>query len=227
MTFDEIVEEVMDRLNLTSEDARTRIERRVNDRYRRVTSAIGLQTSRRLVQDIEYDPTDVDSELPLITVAGIQKVHNIKIEDDDGGVTLLKEITFDDMTSKPTNSAQPRAWAYKLIGNDEVVLQLDAYPTTAFTLKIEGHENAIDLVGDLEPYFPEDFHDILVEGAMSDELRKMEKMQLAQIAESNYERRLSDLRMFIAKSAYLDIYQGKNKPNRYWLGQWMNRTTIS
>jgi hypothetical protein len=66
-------------------------------------------------------------------------------------------------------------------------------------------DNATELSADGdEPTFPADFHDILVEGARYEELRKMDKMMpLAQEAYGRFEKRMSDLRYFLAKSAYL------------------------
>ena len=47
MTFDEIVAEVAARTRQTSAEATTRIGRAVNDRYRRVTTTLGLASTRR------------------------------------------------------------------------------------------------------------------------------------------------------------------------------------
>lgn len=215
----------MDRLNLTSDDARTRVGLRINDRYRRVTSSIGLQVSRRTVVDLAVDPTDPDSELPDLKISNMEKVLKVtRIVNDS--VFLLKELTYDEITLVSSPDANPHAFAVKRMGNNYVIITLDTTPTTAFTLRVEGYEIAPDLADNIEPVFPLDFHDILVEGAMSDELRKMEKPQLAQISESKYEQRLSDLRMFIAKSAYLDIAQGKDKPGQLWYRPWFNRISV-
>ncbi len=62
------------------------------------------------------------------------------------------------------------------------------------------------------PTFPEQFHDILVYGAMAIELDKMEKPDRQAAAEARFQGRLSELRFFIATSAYLTIYQGKTGP---------------
>lgn len=227
MTFDEIVNSVLDRLNLTSLEARERIEDRVNDRYRRVTSSIGLVTSRRVVKDVTVDPTDPDSELPEIVITDIQKVLAVRYTGQNASILVLKEKTYDEVVNFATNTHTPRAWATKLMGPGEVRIVIDAFdPLNSLTLSIEAYEVAPLLEGTMEPYFPEDFHDILIEGAMSDELRKMEKPQLAQIAETNYQTRLSDLRYFIAKSAYLDIAQGKDKPGQLWYRPWFSRVSV-
>lgn len=227
MTFDEIVDDVLDRLNLTSLEARERIEGFVNQRYKKVTSSIGLITSRRTVFDITCDPTDPDTELPEVVITGIQKVMAVRYTGSNASVLVLKEKTYDEIVNFATNSHTPRAWAVKLMGNGEVRIVLDSFETAnSFVLHIEAYEVAPVLEGTLEPFFPEDFHDILIEGAMSDELRKMEKPQLAQISEANYQQRLSDLRFFIAKSTYLDIVQGKDKPGQLWYRPWFSRVSV-
>jgi hypothetical protein len=226
MTFDEIVSEVMDRLNLTSEDSRERIEKRVNSRYRRVTSSIGLQTSRRMLLDVSCDGVN-DTELPEVEIPDLEKITRIKMTGDDGGVRLLKEKTYDEINNVATLDGTPQSWAVKLMDAASTTILLDGFPSTeTFTLTCEGYDRVIDMQGDQEPFFPEDFHDILVEGVMSDELRKMEKAPLAAIAEQNYALRLSDLRFFIAKSGYLDVVQGKNRPGQTWYRPWYSRNGI-
>ena len=237
MTFTEIVQDVMNRLNLTSEEARVRIGVRVNDRYRRVTSSIGLVTSRRKTETFLFNPTLLGNTLPDITFEGYEKILRITRLNDKQQKYRLAELTWDEVTGfqnftvegeqvdDPTNT--PRAYGVKRMGPDYVTITLDFWPKTQpFRLQVEGYEKAVELVDDLEPDFPEDFHDILIAGAMADELWKMEKAALAQAQEQKYEMRLSDLRMFIARSSYLDIVQGKDKPRQLWYRPWYSRITI-
>jgi hypothetical protein len=226
MTFDEIVAEVMDRLNLTSDDALARIRRRVNDRYRRVTSSVSLETSRRSVVDVDVDPTASTSTLPDLTIPNMEKILKVSMV-INGGVNVLRDLTFDEVNMLVTRDGNPSAFGVKSMGSKTVTIRLDGYPhTTTFTLTFDGIVSAVNLHDNMEPAFAEDFHDILVEGAMSDELRKMEKPQLAQMSEAKYDQRLSDLRMFIAKSGWHDIYQGKNKPSQLWYRPWYTRISV-
>jgi hypothetical protein len=218
MTFDQIVSRVMDRLNLTSDAAQTRVGERVNEVYKDVTTSIGLVTSRRVALEVTTDPQAVGSTLPELEIEGIEKITRITYT-VDGGIKRLDELMYDDLTSKATATSMPTAWALKRMGSGTVTIVLDAFPEDEFTLIVDGYETADELADDAEPNLPVSFHDLLVEGAMALELRKMEKPQLAQIADGRYAQRLSDLRMFIAKSAYLDILQGKNKPA--WYYPWM------
>lgn len=227
MTFDEIVDDVMSRLNLSSLEARTRVEGFVNQRYKRVTSSIGLQTSRRVETTVTCDPTDPNSELPKVVVTGLEKIIKIKMTDaTTGGVIVLKEKTYDEITNSATLTRNPRTWAVVTMGPSEVTIILDSYPSTSFDLEIQGYETAMELQGSQEPFMPEDFHDLLVYGTLADELRKMEKYDKAKEHEAIFEMRLSDLRMFISKSILLDIAQGKDKPGQLWYRPWWSRVSI-
>lgn len=222
MTFDEIVSTTMTRLNLTSTEAQTRIGVYVNERYKQVTSSIGLITSRRATETIIVDPLDTISfpDLPQLTIDDMEKVNKVSLIGplgDGVGVRVLKQLTYDEITSYGTLNGVPHAWAPYRMGSGEVTIILNAVTTdTDFTLTFEGYDIAETLSGNANPFIPTDFHDILVEGAKSDELMKMEKPSLAAISEQKFVSRLSDLRMFIAKSAYLDIIQGKDTPFQTW-----------
>jgi hypothetical protein len=220
MTFEEIVDEVAGRLNLTSDDAIARIGARVNERYRRVTSGIGLITSRRVVTDVTLDPDDVASVLPDVELEDIEKVVRVITTSGSGGIRVLRNETYDDIANVETKTQMPRAWAVKLMDARATTITLDAFPEEEFTITVEGYVNLSTISGIQEPAFPEDYHDILVWGALADEQLKMEKPQLAAVSEINYERRLSDLRFFITRSAYQDIYQGRNSSwNKPWFNQ--------
>lgn len=217
MTYDYIVQSVMDRLNLTSPTARQRIGESVNDLYRELTASIGVITSRRVDTTITVDPTDVDSTLPVLVIPDMEKVLRVMLIISATQKKLLVEETYDEITERATGTDVPRKWAVQRVGSGSVTIVLDSFtPTDSFDLLVEGYNINDILEGDAEPAFPASYHSILVEGVMSDELMKMEKPQLASIASSNYERKLSDLRMFLAKSSYLDIYQAKKKPRWYW-----------
>lgn len=213
MTFDQLVIKTMDRLNLSSEAAESRLAERINEAYKDVTSTIGLDVARR-VDTVVILQGGVDLSLPEHEVDGMEKVLRIMLLDGSGDqvVRLLPQATYDDITSHKVLSGLPNAWAVKRVGDSTVTVIFDAYPeTTAFSVKIEGFENAEELAGEQIPAFPSSFHDVLIEYAMAHELRKMEKDELAALALNRFEKRLSDLRMFIAKSAYLDIYQNQHK----------------
>ncbi len=216
MFFEDMVDEVKDRLNLTSIEAEIRIEAHINSRYRRATAGTGLLTSRRLTSDLDLDGA-TPGTLPLITIEDYEKILKIQIDNGVGArPTTLIQLTWDELSNKSQTTGLPRYWALKRSGAGFVIIQIDGYPATTFTLKLEGYDIADTLTTGAEPYIPTDYHYILIEGAIADELRKMEKYQEAKIHEDIWTMGLSDMRYFLAKSSYLEIKQGKNKLSRSW-----------
>ena len=128
---------------------------------------------------------------------------------------VLSEVTFDQMRNQSLSTQPPQQYAISRMGSTTVTIYLDCIPTTVFILSADILESTTTLSGDTEPAFDQNFHDLLVHGAKVPELLKMEKPDLAQLAEAAYERRLADLRFFIAKSAYLDLVQGR-QARRWW-----------
>lgn len=220
MLFSEIVAEVCDSLNLTSTAATTRVGKYVNRRYRRVLSAIGLDTARREIVDQVVDPV-TSPELPDVEI-DVVKIIRVQLLIDGVRPKLLDEVSYDEITERAPGDATPTAWAVKIMDASTVTITLDNFPSIDnFTLRIEGYVNLSDLSGSNVPSFSADYHDILVEGAKADELRKMEKYDMANVSEGLYESKLSDLRLFIATSAYKDQQQGKY--NQMWNWSWRYR----
>lgn len=215
MTFLELVNEVTDRLNLTSDQAISRVGREINSRYKRVTSSIGLASSRR-VYDVAVQSVTDDKYLTFTGIEKIEVVKDITVEDQP---VILIERLLNEMDGLPLMSSQPRNYAVFSVTSNTVTIRVDSDVVEDQFIKADGLETADTLSGALTPAFSESFHDILVFGAVADELKKMEKFQLAKDAEQDFERRLSDLRMFLAKSDYLDIHQGKaNSSVEWWRG---------
>jgi hypothetical protein len=124
---------------------------------------------------------------------------------------ILTEVTLEDIRAKAPGTGTAKQYAIELNGANTVTILMDTTVAVPFTLYADGLAQAAILSGTQTPAFAESFHDILIEGVMADELRKKEKMALAGIAEQTYDRRLSDLRMFIAVSYYKDLYAGKKQ----------------
>jgi hypothetical protein len=203
MTFDEIVSEVCEKMNLTSDEAKSRVSRNVNTRFRRATSSIGMAPSRFVQVS-----TVATIGNRVLTFTGIEKI--IAVIDKTSGIDIpLAQITTDEMHITVIKTDPPRKFAVQRMHNNSVDIIVNTTPSSNFTLYADGHVVLGTITGTQSPDFPESFHDCLVFGAMADEYRKMEKVQLAHDCEEDYERRLSDLRMWIAKSAYLDLYQGR------------------
>lgn len=207
MTFDEIVDDLMDRLNLSSTDARTRLGREVNRYYRRVRTSLGMATASR--EKAVSGSTVVGSA--NVTFSAVQKVFSI-YDDSTGRVRLLDEVIFEELREMtPAAGGTPCRWALESQDDSTVTILLDVLidaggPTN---LKADAISTRVDLTSGDTPPIPEDFHDIFIEGVMADEYRKREKLDLAKISLDEYERRLGDLRLWIAKSGNLTVRQGE------------------
>lgn len=204
MTFDEIVSDICDRLNLTDADAITRVGKHVNRRYRRVKTSIGVRDEVSRVTSA-YVPS-VGTRLQTIT--SVEKV--IAVFTELSPTDPLDQLTYEEMQERTPGTGNPTCWSVKRSGASSVTLYFDSDFTDADDLIIIADETNTTLSGTTEPAFPESFHDILVFGATADELRKKDKLQMARDAEGDYERLLAQLRLHIAVSGYKDVQVGKN-----------------
>lgn len=205
MTYTELVADTCERLNLTSADAFARVGRNINLRYKRLTSSIGLETSRFAQV---HSTASIGNQ--TMTFTGVEKLINVIDKSDGSGLeVILAQVTPDELHITPLKTEPPRHYAVTNLHSNSVDIRVDCIPKTNFILYADAQINVAILSGNMSPDFPESFHEILIFGAKADELKKMEKPALAQEAELEYEKRLSDLRMWIAKNAYLDIYQGR------------------
>ncbi len=199
-----------ERLNLTSGPSLARIGRSVNEKYRALASSIGLQTTARGVATA----TTVIGNRALTfgpTPTAVMKTYAV-YDATVSPVRMLSEISFDEMRNAVLGTSQARRYAVQNMAATTVTIRLDATPTTAYVLTADVEVNLATLSGVQVPAFAESFHDLLVYGGMSIELEKMEKYEMAKAQSARCEARISDLRMFIAKSAYREIYQGKTSP---------------
>jgi hypothetical protein len=201
MTFKEMQDLVMGRLNLTSTDARTRIKAELNLRYREVQSSIGLQQTRRGIATFA-----TASGVPTTTQSGIAKIFSVY--DNTYLLRPLREITLNQlrmMDSAEVTVGTAQQYVADQINDDVIQLRLYPVPTVAYNLMSDVLLAGVDMVEDSdEPAFSKDFHDVLVHGVIYDELMKLEKFNpLAEVEEAKFEKRLADLRFFLAKSAWI------------------------
>ena len=145
-----------------------------------------------------------------VTFSETEKVLQVWRLDSASNPTILTEVLLAEMRELAIQSSdKPTQWALVSTTSNGVTIRINATPATAYALYADVIAEVSDLSGSNEPAFPESFHDILIEGVLKDEYRKLEKIQLARDSEATFQRRMSDLRMFVAKSNYLDIQQGK------------------
>jgi hypothetical protein len=209
--MNELVEHIAETLSIPSPEAKTRIARELNMRYKQVTTAIGLIPSRR-----EEFSTLATIGSRLIAFTGAEKLDVVFRKVGTQNV-ILGEVTNDEMLDLPLRDEPPTAFSIFNVAPTTITIKIDCTPTTAFTIYAHGLGDATTLSSNDQPAFPESFHDILVHGVKADEYRRKEKDDKAKEAEAMFMNRLSDLKMFIAKSAYLDIYRGKHAgPEGWW-----------
>lgn len=206
-TFAALVSKVQNKLNLTSTESATRIGEEINDRYKRITSSLGINVVRRGT----IGPIAITLGLTTVVFTGCEKIVNVQYR----GVTpykILDEVTIEELrVAQPSSLTLPTCYAIVDFDATTVTIEMDCIPQSAFDLYADGFANLSTLSGVQVPAFSESFHDILEHGALADEYTKMDKVAQAREAEAKYERRLSDLRMWIAKSSYANIRQGKTR----------------
>lgn len=221
MTLQDITDRVMQRLNLTSTDAETRIKDEVNEVYREFVSSMGMETSIRGVTTalstagsryVTFGGSGVGSDkvLKLLSVFLPSTVA-------PPPYNVLTSYTFDEMRNTIPGTWPPTQYAISRMGPTEVEIFLDAEAPDSLQELDADCLLASDEMGDADsPFFPENFHDVLIYGVMAIELDKMEKEDRAKKASDKFEKRASELRMFIAKDAYIAIHQGKTLQG--WIG---------
>lgn len=208
MTFTEIQDEIIDRCNLSSASARTRVGRSINERYKELSSSMGLLTTVRTVVSAN---TVVGNR--FVTFAG-EKVLSV-FNSAFTPARVLREITYNEMRNAPLSADPASVYAVSGMGASTVTIWLNCTPGTIYALGADVEQNQATLSDGNIPVFAESFHNILVYGGMATEYDKMDKAPLAAKFEAKYEKRLGELRLFIAKSAYLDIFQGKQSARRW------------
>ena len=209
-TFTELKTEIKDRLSLTSTEADTRVGRILNQKYKEVTTSVGLVTTRRTTVS-----TLATTGQSTLTFTGIEKIINV-VDRRDTNYKIIPEADIEELKEDQVFTLTfPSKYAVQSTTYTTVTILMNCVPVVAspFTLYADGWANMATLSGSNVPVFAESFHDILVWGVLADEYRRIMKLDLALDAEKKYEKRLSELRLFIASSAYLDIYQGKHTKN--------------
>ncbi len=203
MTFDQIVAEVADRLNLTSTQAITRIGRSVNLRYKWLSSTLGLQTLARTVVTAN---TVIGNQ--SVTFTNVVKTYSI-FNPAFTPPQILEEVTIDELRNQPIHADPPSQFAIQLTGATSLTVKLNSVPASIYALGADAEAIVATLSGSQVPAFTENFHDILIYGAAATELDKMEKYDKSNKHEALFQVRLAELRYHIAKSAYMQMYQGR------------------
>ena len=203
MTFTTIRTEILDRLNLSSSDASTRVGRLINQSYRRITSDIGLHTSR---ETSTSTTTSIGSA--SITFTGMEKIGRIWFVDSDSVVHPIREVPYDELREITLpDSDSPTRWAVKSMAGTTVTILLDAAAETVYSISADGYTTLSDLSGTDVPAFPESYHDVLIEDVLTKEYKKIQQLQESRDSAAIVDKRMGQLRLWIAMSHHKKIRQ--------------------
>ncbi len=205
MTFDEIVTEITAHLNLNSTEAIARVGREVNWFYRSVTTSCNLDTARR--KTIPSDTVSGTHEVTFYNCEKIEALYDTSISNP----RLLIEATYDELRMFRPQIVGGNPWRYAIKSTEDnnVTVYLDREMSDVRTLEADVWRRVDTLQDNESPSFPESFDDVLIHAVVAQELRKMQKGPEAKDAEDRYQKRLSELRQFLAKSAYLRVQQNQ------------------
>lgn len=210
-TFDQIVQRVMDRMNLSDDTARERIGESINERYTWLCTSMGLQTS---VQDTAFATTVIGSDELTFgpSPLKIEKLINV-FNPAYPKPNLLGEVSPGELRLMVATTEPAQVYAIVRQGNDRVTIKLNTGDAaTAYELGADVIVDKATLSGADVPTINAGFVNVLDYGAMATEYDKQEKDEKAVEYEAKFETRCSELRLFIAKSIMRDIYQGKTAP---------------
>jgi hypothetical protein len=210
MTFDQIVSLVARRLNLTSTTAITRIGESVNEAYKNLCTSMGMQQSAQTTAEAT---TVAGSNLltfgPIpIKVQKVMSVFNPAYPKPN----LLTEVDLAVLRNMIPGTDPAQNYCIYQSYADRVTVMLDSTASAPYSLEADVIGLKATLNGADVPNFAEGYHDTLVYLGMAIEYDKQEKPDMAMKMEAKYDRRCSELRLFLAKSAYQDIYQGRTAP---------------
>lgn len=212
MTFLNLQDRVMARMNRTSTESRDRIKTFINERLRATQTSTGLGRLRRGTVSLD---TTADSN--VLTTTGLVKVFAVSLPSLS---RVLREVTFNAIRLKDPDfvtTGAPLEYAVNSFSATSTGLKLWPKPDAAYTLEIDGLLTGTDLSTDSDvPAMPEDFHDVLILGAMADEYDHDGDKKMADKMEAKYELRRRELRYFVAKTAYLTTRQGANVDYPWW-----------
>lgn len=198
MTYKNIQDRVLSRLNLSSTTARTRVKEFINERLRRLHTSISLTKTRHGSVTLT-----AASGIGILTTTGVVKVVTISIPAQR---RVLLESTLPQLRAMDptgTETGIPRYFAVTRINALTVLLKFYPIPDADYILTIDGVLTGADLSADADvPGFTEDFHDALVFGALADEYAHMGKDAESARFDKQFERRMGELRYFMAKAAW-------------------------
>lgn len=191
MTFLQIQNDALERLNSSQVEARSRIKRFVNEWHRRICSEVGLEY---LLRDGETTISVVAGTNEYTLAAVVRKIRSI--QDETNNITLL-ETTLpllremdpgEDATGLPTHYAH----------RSDRKIKLYPSPSANGTLTVDYEAQISDLDDDSDtPNVPEDFHYLLSLGARLNEYEKQDDRERLMYARDEMKRGIDKLKYWV------------------------------
>jgi hypothetical protein len=209
LTYSEIIDHVADRMNLKSDLQLARVGTEVNLRHREILSSLGI--SQVTEWAVATATTTISNRYLTFGPSPVAVLKILALYRVVTGVyppPILDEVSTDELLNMGLGVDPPTAYAVTNMGERTVTIQLNSIPATQYVLTANVEGNITQLSGALSPAFSEDYHDILVNMVLADELEKAEKYDKAKAKLMQAEARMGGLRLFIAKSAYNQMKQG-------------------
>jgi len=205
MTFDAIKKAIKDHVNLSSSEADTRVGESINRHYKRITSLIGMDTTRFVTRS-----ATTTNGVQTVEFSDLEKIDRVLDTTASSSIRLLTEVDIHAIRSAQPGTGSPGSWAPQINGGDSVTILLDTLPQTTYSLQADGWTTLADLEGTDSPAFPESFHDILTWSVLAEELLKKEKIQLASAYEIKAKELLAALNFHFADSPTKETRQGSS-----------------
>ena len=204
MTFLEIQNRCMDRLNLSTDDARTRIKNFINERVRALQTSCHLGQVRRgivTVLTVADEPVQLLDGIVLPKTLSIPAQRRILTSTSIDGLRVLDPAQ--------TTRGVPARYAISLFDTDKTWVELLPVPDAEYAIKVDGILNGTELVDDSDiPAFPEDFQDAIIYGVLAEENQHWDKVDRFEYLERKFKDRRSEARYFISRQIYLHRMQG-------------------
>jgi hypothetical protein len=186
-----------------------RVGTEVNLRHREILSSLGVSQATEFTAATAT--TTIGSRFLTFGPSPVAVVKVLAVYDLAPGTyppPTLDEVTTDELLALSVLADPPTKYAVTNMGERTVTIKLNSIPATQYVLTANVEGNVTQLSGALMPQFSEDYHDILVNMVMADELEKAEKYDKSAAKLKQALARMGEFRLFIAKSAYKETVQG-------------------
>jgi hypothetical protein len=193
----------MDRLNLSSDDARTRIKNFINERVRALQTSCSLGNVRAGIVTVLTVADEAQVELD-----GVVLPRTLSIPAQNRVLTSKTLDSFRVLDPSGSTRGVPSQYAIALRAVDNTVVELLPVPDAEYGIKVDGILSGVELVDDSDiPAFPEDFHDTIIFGVCADENTHWDKLDRFTYYENKFKERRAEARFFISRQIYLHRVQ--------------------